>query len=244
MTKALETTRDIQESVRAYNGSGPKAEQYARDVMRLLPFCEQAAVGRQAQVDLSFEPSPEAGGPLSTAMPSPGDDDPASPRDGELSETADFETARVLANLGGQEPADVFSMAEAAVPVGTAGMPLVSFDLSRAEAFLEACETSNPKVTYGLGAKVPFLGAVPGRDFTKVDCSGFVREAVRRATTPPLPFPDGSVNQHDWVRAHGLERTSVSASLQDDGAVRIAFLRPQDTSSHIGHVVLVAGRKT
>src|SRR5690242_852256 len=76
------------------------------------------------------------------------------------------------------------------------------------------------------------------------NCSGFVREAVRRATTPPLPFPDGSVNQHDWVRAHGVERLSVPASLQDDGAVRIAFLRPQDTSSHIGHVVLIAGGRT
>jgi subtilisin family serine protease len=34
---------DVQEAVRAYNGSGPSAEQYAQDVMRLLPFCEAAA---------------------------------------------------------------------------------------------------------------------------------------------------------------------------------------------------------
>jgi hypothetical protein len=111
-------------------------------------------------------------------------------------------------------------------------------------AFLQACETSTPRVTYGLGKKVPFLGAVPGRDFTKVDCSGFIREALRLASTPPVAFPDGSVNQHDWVRAHGFTRSTVSAALQSDGLVRIAFLRPQDTSSHIGHVVLIAGAKT
>jgi len=99
-------------------------------------------------------------------------------------------------------------------------------------------------VTYGLGKKVPFLGAVPGRDFTAVDCSGFVREALRLATSPAIAFPDGSVNQHDWVRAQGFAKSSPAEATQSDGLVRIAFLRPQDTSSHIGHVLLVSGAKT
>ena len=104
--------------------------------------------------------------------------------------------------------------------------------------------TSHPRVTYGLGKKVPFHGAIPGRDFTQVDCSGFVREAVRLATNPPAPFPDGSVVQHDWVRAQGFAASSVIDAGKDDGLVRIAFLRPQDVPSRIGHVVLISAGMT
>src|SRR5262249_37324869 len=101
-----------------------------------------------------------------------------------------------------------------------------------------------PRVTYGLGAKVPFLNAVPGRDFDRVDCSGFVREALRLATTPTIAFPDGSVNQHDWIRAQGFAHSSIDAARQSDGFVRIAFLRPQDSPEHIGHVVLISAART
>jgi hypothetical protein len=116
--------------------------------------------------------------------------------------------------------------------------------MTRAWGFLQACMTSSPRVTYGLGKKVPFFGAIPGRDFTQVDCSGFVREALRRATTPTVAFPDGSVVQHDWIIAQGFAKSTVAAAAQSDGFVRIAFLRPQDTSSHIGHVVIISGGKT
>jgi hypothetical protein len=116
--------------------------------------------------------------------------------------------------------------------------------MGRVRAFLQACMTSTPRVTYGLGKKVPSLSAVPGRDFTQVDCSGFVRQALRLGTTPALAFPDGSVNQHDWASAHGFAKSTPTAALQSDGFVRIAFLRPEDTSSHIGHVVLITGAKT
>ena len=104
--------------------------------------------------------------------------------------------------------------------------------------------TSNPRVRYGLGAKVPFHGAVPGKDFKKVDCSGFVREAIWRATNPNLNFPDGSVVQHDWVKNKGFQHVSVADGGLNDNHVRIAFLRPQDTSSNIGHVVLLSGGRT
>lgn len=169
------------------------------------------------------------------------DDDPAFPAAGEISDTADLDTARVLANVG----AGAATMFEAAAPGITtfAGMPL-AFDLSRAQAFLDACRNATPRVTYGLGAKVPFFGAVPGRDFTKVDCSGFVREAVRLATNRSIPFPDGSVVQHDWVRAHGFETSSIDAAKQADGVVRIAFLSPRDAPHGIGHVVLISGART
>src|SRR5262249_3545212 len=151
---------------------------------------------------------------------------------------------RTLANLGAHPVFDTPLVAAAPQPAGPGARPLLSLDLARAHAFLDACRNSVPRVTYGLGAKVPFLGAVPGRDFTKVDCSGFVREAIRLSTSPSLAFPDGSVVQHDWVRAHGFEKSTVAGGLENDGAVRIAFLRPQDSPSHIGHVVLVAAGKT
>jgi chitosanase len=164
------------------------------------------------------------------------DSDPAAPVAGEAE---DLSRDSALANFGDGGALDLSPLASAA-----AAAPTLKLDMVRVRAFLQACETSTPRVTYGLGKKVPFLGAVPGRDFTKIDCSGFVREALRLATNPPLAFPDGSVNQHDWIRAHGFTRSTVSAALQSDGTVRIAFLRPQDTSSHIGHVVLIAGART
>jgi subtilisin family serine protease len=236
----FERVGDIQQAVRGYNGSGPRAEQYARDVMRLLPFCEEAA-NRPAAVTAEAV-GLQAGFAVSTGQVLPSDDDPAAPQADEISETADFDTARVLSNLGAYGGGDLSPLA---VPqAGAAGHALLSLDLGRAKAFLDACRTSSPRVTYGLGKKVPFLGAVPGRDFTRVDCSGFVREAVRLATSPSVPFPDGSVVQHDWVRARGFEKSNVPAGLQNDGMVRIAFLRPQDVPSRIGHVVLIAGGRT
>jgi hypothetical protein len=152
-------------------------------------------------------------------------------------------TARLLTNLG--VPGSAELSAQAAAPPLAPGQPQVlSLNFSRAQAFLTACETSVPRVTYGLGKKVPFLGAVPGRNFTQVDCSGFVREAIRLASNPPVPFPDGSVVQHDWVRAHGFAKSSVVEGMQHDGIMRIAFLRPQDVPSGIGHVVLIVNGAT
>jgi hypothetical protein len=172
----------------------------------------------------------------------PDPDDPAKPAAEDGSETADFETARLLANIGaGQEPLAAPAPGAAAAP---AGPPLLQINIGLAQQFLQACMTSNPRVTYGLGAKVPFHGAVPGVDFTKVDCSGFVREAIWRATNPHFPFPDGSVVQHDWVRNKGFQQVTVADGGLNDNHVRIAFLRPQDVPSRIGHVVLLSGGQT
>ncbi|WP_315778808.1 MULTISPECIES: chitosanase [unclassified Bradyrhizobium] len=165
-----------------------------------------------------------------------GGEDPGAPVAGEFDDLA---SEKDIANFGEGGALDLAPLGGAAGPA-----PLLTLDMNAAWSFLQACMTSRPRVTYGLGKKVPFLGAVPGRDFTQVDCSGFVREALRRATSPALRFPDGSVNQHDWIRAQGFAKSTVAAATQSDGLVRIAFLRPQDTSSHIGHVVLISGGKT
>lgn len=171
------------------------------------------------------------------------DSDPAAPRAGEVD---DWSGGSQRANFGDTSALDLSPVGAVAgaAPLLAAAAPQLTLDMNKVRAFLQACETSQPRVTYGLGKKVPFLAAVPGRDFTQVDCSGFVREALRLATTPPIAFPDGSVNQHDWIRAQGFAKSTVSAATQNDGLVRIAFLRPQDTKSHIGHVVLIAGGRT
>ncbi|HLL84226.1 MAG TPA: hypothetical protein VK420_16305 [Longimicrobium sp.] len=167
------------------------------------------------------------------------DDDPAAPEATELSEVADLATARTLANVGSGVGATEAFEVDFARPEAEAGPPTMAIDISRLHGFLKACTGANPRVTYGLGAKVPFLGAVPGKEFKRVDCSGFVREAIRLATDPRVPFPDGSVVQHEWVRAKGFRKSNVEAAHKKDGALRIAFLRPQDVKSGIGHVVLV-----
>lgn len=125
-------------------------------------------------------------------------------------------------------------------PEPSLGSPaVVAFDIARAEAFLDACMTSVPRVGYKLGAKVQ-SGEEPGKGLRAVDCSGFVREVMRRATNLGPRFPDGSVIQHDWIRARGF----APASFLNADAVYIAFLSPNDSPSKIGHVVLIHDGKT
>ena len=127
--------------------------------------------------------------------------------------------------------------------------PKFPFDINAALAFLEACTSSHPRVTYGLGAKAPSDQSQPGNPappgFVHIDCSGFVRAAVRRSTKPEFTaFPDGSVVQHEWVKAHAFKKGAVDDGDLSDGKVRIAFLPPTAVASHIGHVVLIYDGKT
>ncbi len=205
-----------------------------------------AALGPQGTAPGADECAPRA-----SERAAADDEDPARPSPAETE--FDLATARALANYGAVEPGtDQPALTqeldelegispEAARPEAARTIPI---NIATARAFLDSCMTSSPRVRYGLGAKVPFHGAKPGRDFKKVDCSGFVREAIWRATTPHLNFPDGSVVQRDWVIARGFARSTTDAALLRDGAVRIAFLRPQDAPSGIGHVVLVHNART
>jgi cell wall-associated NlpC family hydrolase len=125
-------------------------------------------------------------------------------------------------------------------PLQDLGHPAtLDVDTAAMDAFLAACIGSTPRVGYRLGAKIG-PGQVPGRDFTAVDCSGFVRELMRRCTIVGAQFPDGSVIQHDWVKARGF----VPADEAKPGMVYLAFLSPADTASHIGHVVFVRDGRT
>lgn len=176
----------------------------------------------------------------SVAGAAPADNDPAAPGEGEVSEIVDLETARAFTNRG----TGVFEEAVTAPSVTLEGVArLLTLDISAARAFLDACTQAAPRVTYGLGAKCKH-GAKPGKDFQKIDCSGFVRELIWRSTSPSFNFPDGSVVQHQWIRDNGFARSSPAEARATDDVVRIAFLRPQDASSGIGHVVVVHKGKT
>jgi hypothetical protein len=160
--------------------------------------------------------------------------DPAAPASGKVSDKA-----RQLANYGAEGP-QTFESERGLVA------PTIDIDWTKVQAFLTACRTSSPRVTYGLGKKFPNDTGAPGsQDFTKIDCSGFVKAAIRRSTNPKFTaFPDGSGVQNDWVKAKGFPRGTVADGKLDDGKIRIAFLTQQDSPSGIGHVVLIRGGKT
>lgn len=207
---------------------------------RALPAADPVAGGVMMAPAPAPAIAPAAARPMAAPRADADAEDPARPVAEDGTEIADFETARILANLG-TGAVEALPPAEPA-PAPPAAPPQMQIDIARARQFLDACMTSHPRVTYGLGAKVPFHGAVPGVDFKKIDCSGFVREAIRLATN--LPFPDGSVVQHDWIRNKGFARVPIPDGGLNDNHVRIAFLRPQDAPSHIGHVVLISGGRT
>jgi hypothetical protein len=205
--------------------------------------------------------APQSGGRYfagSAAAATDADEDPGRPAPGDVSGEPSFDTtlARALANHGEVEPdsseppllASIDALGEQfqrEAVVAAAQAQTLPLNIGLARAFLTACMTSTPRVQYGLGKKVPFHGATPGRDFTRVDCSGFVREAIWRATSNPhFNFKDGSVVQHEWVRTNGFQLTTTDAAALQDGVIRIAFLRPQDSTSHIGHVALVHNGRT
>lgn len=176
------------------------------------------------------------------------DEDPGSPAPSDLLEEGDLDLARTLANYGAiepdtTEPPDEVLEGAPSGDVSKAASGLMArtipIDMNAVTAFLKECRAAG--VGYGPrpGAKVPFHGAKPGRDFKHVDCSGFVREAIWRATNPHLNIIDGSVRQHDWIRAEGFERGSVDDASRRDGVIRIAFLKPQDSPKKIGHVAFV-----
>lgn len=87
----------------------------------------------------------------------PGDLDPAAPRQGEYD--GDLSTAADLANFGDLRPSERAPHAPDLAPPAFGTPRRLAINIDKAQAFLHACETSHPRVTYGLGKKVPFLGA-------------------------------------------------------------------------------------
>src|SRR5262245_58063049 len=134
------------------------------------------------------------------------DDDPANPREAGVAAAESEQSAAIaLTNYGDPAVNEEFDLTAEEAGVTVEASPEIALDITEALSFLNSCMHSSPRVKYGLGAKISPHGAKPGTDFTRVDCSGFVRETIWRATAPHFNFPDGSVVQHEFIRDKGYE---------------------------------------
>lgn len=103
------------------------------------------------------------------------------------------------------------------------------------------CRRANVK--YGLGSKAPRMSAEPGKDFARIDCSGFVRWAIWQASPADdrVTMPDGSWHQGQWAEKQGFKQSDSKACLLKDGRVRLAYWR---NPSGVSHIALVLNGKT
>jgi hypothetical protein len=99
------------------------------------------------------------------------------------------------------------------------------------------------RVGYLLGAKAPSL-ACDTSDIRQIDCSGFTRYILARASAQRLILPEGSQNQLAWCLQEGLHRVNpysgVQSAARDPSRLFIAFLTPG--ADGIGHVWLLRSR--
>jgi len=108
------------------------------------------------------------------------------------------------------------------------------------EALLELYEHMKKRVKYVYGAKASSL-SMDSHDITGIDCSGWTRYALAKATGGQLVLPDGSQVQLAWAEnsLHKLDKYSDVLYAKDDpNRLFIAFLRVTPNRK-IGHVWLV-----
>lgn len=107
------------------------------------------------------------------------------------------------------------------------------------------------RTKYLLGAKAPSLSVDSG-DVDKIDCSGFSRLAISKASGGTWKIPDGSQNQLAYFEdlaekgvIHKLAKPSdvgLPAVAADENRVFIAFIKAKP--GKVGHVWLIQGGKT
>lgn len=96
------------------------------------------------------------------------------------------------------------------------------------------------RVTYKLGAKAPNLWCDTS-EIHEIDCSGFVRYAVARATKQLLILPDGSQAQLEWAQKNlkPVAYTIATVGNPESVLLYIAFLSPDPRADWPRHVWLV-----
>ena len=120
-------------------------------------------------------------------------------------------------------------------PTDTFPWPTISVNIDLLKLLSD--RTVRPGNQYEFGGKVS-LGADSSLvALVGIDCSGYVRWLVHRATDEAVTMPDGSAIQHEWVREAGFKESDVASACLLDGALRIAFLAPQGGKA--GHVALI-----
>jgi len=99
------------------------------------------------------------------------------------------------------------------------------------------------RVGYLLGAKAPSL-TCDTSEIQRIDCSGFTRYILARASSQVLLLPEGSQNQLAWCLSEGLHRvdpySNVALAAGDPARLFIAFLKPG--TDGIGHVWLLRSK--
>lgn len=98
-------------------------------------------------------------------------------------------------------------------------------------------------IKYKLGAKAPSLIAdtTDYRFLDGIDCSGFVRYALAKASDQKVILPDGSFNQLSWAQNQGLHKLDNYKDVVygDPTRLFLCFIKAADTKEGIGHVWLV-----
>jgi hypothetical protein len=116
------------------------------------------------------------------------------------------------------------------------------------EYLLELCAAlMDGHIKYGMGAKARSLNADPA-DIKAIDCSGFTRYLLYRATDGQVNMVDGSDEQNAWCkRRHLRSETYTHVAGLMDGHLRIAFIPrvyKDGKVARAGHVWLVMDGKT
>lgn len=95
-------------------------------------------------------------------------------------------------------------------------------------------------IPYGFGDKAPSLSCDTG-EIRRIDCSGYARFLLAKATDQKLIIPDGSWNQRDWCERQRLPRKRyVDLHYADNSRLFIAFITPHvNGAGSVGHVWLV-----
>lgn len=95
------------------------------------------------------------------------------------------------------------------------------------------------RVEYDLGAKAPSL-TCDSSQIARIDCSGFTRYALARATDQALVMPDGSQAQKEWAACH-LKSVAYAAACANGASdvLYIAFASPPPGQEWPRHVWLV-----
>jgi len=96
-------------------------------------------------------------------------------------------------------------------------------------------------VKYGLGAKAQYLDIDPSK-IPAIDCSGFVRYAIYKATNGKLTLPDGSQAQREWCEKSPLRKLADYSDVQagTQRSLYVAFIKPWTNGCQaVGHVWFV-----
>jgi cell wall-associated NlpC family hydrolase len=127
-------------------------------------------------------------------------------------------------------------------PTDTFAWPTIDLDVALLLTLSE--RTTKDGNQYRLGGKAPSLdadSATIGR--IGIDCSGYVRWILHRATGNRLVIPDGSWHQAEWAEATGLKTSTILAGSATDGRVRLAYMKPLSQGG-VGHIALIHNART